>query len=321
MRLARIRLATIALLALCAPAADAQTDDVPPVVDPLRSQALADQPLFYLATNVALGMVSSTITAWIRDKPVKPAVLGGAMGGAVTWMGMRLLGTEQRALAFVGLQTSAVGASITRNAGNGIGLLDELTFTPFPLYITVRPRATESRVSVRVSAAALVAAASFLSASRWDLEPDWGETLAAGVLVLRSPRLWEPPTTGQPAGCSMDTICDGALLGRQWSGVLFYTAGQGPSVSRQILTHELVHVAQFSREAITYAVPASDAVLSLFGDPGRAVSRYLVLDWFTPVRFGNRVLGSIDDGSTYLELEADAMRGALGQCERAGHHC
>lgn len=321
MSLSRSVFAALAALTLCIRPALAQSDDDPQISESGGGAGLVHQHLFYVATNTALGMIGSALTAWVKGNPIDRALFGGAVGGAVTWTGMRVLGTEKRELAFVGLQTASLGASIARNAGNGIGLLDELTFTPYPLYVTFRPNDPDARFSVRLSAGAVVATAWFLSESEWDLEPDWTKSMWAGVLVLRSPKAWEPLANGTTFSCPTDKPCVGGLLGRQASGVVFYTAGQGAAVARQVLTHELEHVAQFSRESIPYAVPVSDAMLSLFGEGGQALSRYVVLDWFTPLGFGNEIVGRLGDGRTYLELEADAMRGALRLCERPGQSC
>jgi hypothetical protein len=70
-----------------------------------------------------------------------------------------------------------------------------------------------------------------------------------------------------------------------FGGVAFATRGEA------CLSHEFGHVAQDIRDAVLFAVPASDYLLDHAGAPGRWLGRYLVLDAALPLMLVNSAAG------------------------------
>ena len=215
--------------------------------------------------------------------------------------GMELIGTESRAARFAGLQLTAVGASVAREADAGGSLLSDVTLPIYPFYVRVQPQAAHP-VTARLSA---MSAARLLTVMTSASRPrvDWRETLVTGAPVLRSPQ-WRLPSSSCPPPCA-------GSFAQHNAGLVIYSASAGTDYDLQrTLAHESVHLAQQTRDAVLAAIPASDAALERFGPGGRTLSRFLVLDVVMPLRF-------IDEGelrmrggprrSSWYETEARAF--------------
>jgi hypothetical protein len=241
----------------------------------------------YLALNVAIGATASIARAVVSGAPIRSAVAKGMLGGSMMSAGMQLIGTESPAARFAGLQLTAVGASVTRNADNGTPVFSDVTLPLYPFYVRVQPGGPRP-VTARLSTLSTIRLVSVLAGSNRP-SIDWSSTLTTGAVVLRSPR-WRLPS----ASCT--AVCEGSFAQHN-AGVIVYSASAGTDYDlRRTLAHESVHLAQQTRDAVLHAVPASDAALSRLGSPGRAIARFLVVDVMLPLRF-------IDEG----ELR---MRGA-----------
>ena len=239
----------------------------------------------YLALNVAIGATASIARAVVSGAPLRSTVAKGMLGGSMMSAGMQLIGTESPAARFAGLQLTSVGASVTRNADSGAPVFSDLTLAVYPFYVRVQPGAPRP-VTARLSALSTIRLVSVLAGSaRPDV--DWGSTLTTGAPVLRSAR-WR-----LASGCGS---CEGSFAEHN-AGVIVYSASAGTDYDlRRTLAHESLHLAQQTRDAVLHAVSASDAALVRLGTPGRALSRFVVVDVMLPLRF-------IDEG----ELR---MRGA-----------
>lgn len=238
----------------------------------------------YLALNVAIGATASTARAIITGSPIRAALAKGLLGGSLMSGGMELLGTESPSVRFAGLQLTAVGASITRNADTNARLLSDITLPLYPFYVRLRP-GTPTPITARISVVTVARLASLMAESnrpRWD----WSTTLATGAPVLRSPR-WRLPSVSCPPPCE-------GSFAQQNAGVIVYSASAGTDYDlRRTLAHESVHLAQQTRDALLDAIPASDLALGRMGDTGRWVSRFFVLDVLLPLRF-------IDEGEVRM---------------------
>src|SRR5262245_46054578 len=95
------------------------------------SRLLSDQPAFYLAVNSAIGGLSAAVRAWVHHRPVREAFVTGLSGGAITYTGMRLVGASTP-LRLPGLLLTGLGASVSRNAADGVQALSHITL-PAPL--------------------------------------------------------------------------------------------------------------------------------------------------------------------------------------------
>src|SRR3954466_11013640 len=81
----------------------------------------------YLALNVAIGTTASIARAVVSGRPLRTALVNGLFGGSLMGTGMELVGTESPPARFAGLQLTAVGASVARNAANGTPILSDIT--------------------------------------------------------------------------------------------------------------------------------------------------------------------------------------------------
>ena len=255
----------------------------------------------FLALNVAIGATASVARALATGTPVRVALAKGLLGGSLMSSGMELVGTESRAARFAGLQLTAVGASVARNADARAPLLSDVTLPIYPFYIRVQPQAARpvtARLSV-MSAARLASVMTGASRAR----VDWSETLATGAPVLRSPK-WRLPSSSCPLPC------EGAFAQHN-AGVVVYSASAGTDYDlERSLAHESLHLAQQTRDAVLDAIPMSDAALGRLGSGGRLLSRFLVVDVVMPLR-------AIDEGelrmrggprrSSWYETEARAF--------------
>jgi hypothetical protein len=254
----------------------------------------------YLALNVAIGATASVARAVASGTPVRVALAKGLLGGSLMSGGMELIGTESRSARFAGLQLTAVGASVARNADARAPLWSDITLPLYPFYVRVRPQASRP-VTARLSVMSAARLASVMtSGSRPRV--DWRETFATGAPVLSSPR-WRLPSSSCPAPC------EGAFAQHN-AGVVVYSASAGTDYDlRRSLAHESLHLAQQTRDAVLDAIPMSDAALGRLGSGGRSLSRFLVLDVLMPLRV-------IDEGelrmrggprrSSWYETEARA---------------
>jgi hypothetical protein len=255
----------------------------------------------FLALNVAIGATASVARAVASGSPVRVAIAKGLLGGSLMSAGMELIGTESRAARFAGLQLTAVGASVARNADARAPLLSDVTLPIYPFYVRVRPQAPHpvtARLSV-MSAARL--ATVMTSGSRPRV--DWRETLATGAPILSSPK-WRLLSSSCPLPC-------GGSFAQHNAGLVIYSASAGTDYDLQrTLAHESVHLAQQTRDAVLDAIPESDAALARLGPTGRSLSRFLVFDMLMPLRL-------IDEGelrmrggprrSSWYETEARAF--------------
>ena len=241
----------------------------------------------YLALNVAIGATASLARAMVSGAPIRSTVAKGVLGGSLMSAGMELIGTESPAARFAGLQLTAVGASVARNADDGKPIFSDITLPLYPFYVRVQPGASRP-VTARLSAMSTARLATVLTGRRHP-RIDWGATMITGAPVLRSPK-WRLPST------SCAAPCEGSFAEHN-AGVIVYSASAGTDFDlRRSLAHESLHLAQQTRDALLNAIPASDAGLARLGTPGRVLSRFLVLDMLLPLRL-------IDEG----ELR---MRGA-----------
>lgn len=242
----------------------------------------------YLALNVVIGTTASVARSMVSGTPLRQALVKGLVGGSMMSAGMQLVGMDSPATRFAGLQLTAVGASVSRNVDAGTPALADITLPVYPFYVRVRPGAS-SPVTARLSAMSTARLVSVL-ASKDRPSMDWGQTLASGAPVLRSP-LWRLPSSTCPAPCE-------GSYAQHSSGVIVYSASAGTDYDlRRTLAHESIHLAQQTRDALLNAIPVSDAMLERGGPVGRGVSRFFVMDVLMPLRF-------IDEGEA-------RMRGAV----------
>jgi hypothetical protein len=287
------------------------------IVQPAHAQErMVDRSGFYLGLNMLIGGVSAFTHSFLTPAHRDPgrAFLEGALGGAVTYGGQRLVGTGVPVLRLPGVQIAAVGSNMARNAGRGAELFSDLTLPFYPFYLRVRPGGDDV-LSVRLSAFALATLGlAALDASRMQASLDWKESLLTGAPVFRSTSSYIYPFGGAPPmQCLHGDGCTGAAAGMHRNGISWYTTGgRTPEASRRILTHEVIHLTQVHRDAILHAIPMSDAALARVGGPIGGLARFLVFDAYLPLTGLNQLLAtalpqSAGEPLRLYELEAHAL--------------
>ena len=255
----------------------------------------------FLALNVAIGTTASIARAVVTGRPMRAAIVKGLVGGSLMSTGMELVGTESPATRFAGLQLTAVGASVARNADNGARLLSDVTLPIYPLYVRVRP-GTATPITARLSVMSTARLASLLSGGHRP-SVDWSATMATGAPVLRSPR-WRLPSQSCPLPCE-------GSFAQHNAGVIVYSASAGTDYDlRRTLAHESLHLAQQTRDALLGGIPASDAALARLGVGGRTISRFFVVDLLMPLRAvdeGEARMRGAPRRSSWYETEARAF--------------
>lgn len=255
----------------------------------------------FLALNVAIGAAASIARAVVSGAPIRTTLAKGLVGGSLMSTGMELIGTESPATRFAGLQLTAIGASVVRNADSGSPWLSDVTLPVYPFYIRVRP-GTSSPITARLSATSALRLATVMASGRRP-RVDWSATLATGAPVLRSSR-WRLPSQSCPVPCE-------GSFAQHNAGVIVYSASAGTDYDlRRTLAHESLHLAQHTRDAVLDAIPASDGALMRLGVTGRLLSRFLVVDLLMPLRLVDegeaRIRGARRRDSWY-ETEARAF--------------
>lgn len=258
-------------------------------------------PPTVVGLNVALGAGVAGVHAWHDGRPVRAAVMRGALGGAVMAGGFAVSSWSADIARIASAQVVAIGASMARNAGRGAPTLGSLTFPLSPLLVE-RWQDSTGRGSwrVRVSAGALVGLAE-RGAAHQGMQVDWAATGTTGALVFRT----RDPAFTVGVNCPIGVACSRA--GNANLGTIAYATGRTPAERQATLTHEAVHVAQRSRDLILLGAPLGDWLASR-GRPIRRVSRWLVLDGLMPLDLVDQASGWRWSGyQSWYEREARAV--------------
>lgn len=255
--------------------------------------------------NVGIGATTAAVRAWRGHRPIVAALWRGAFGGGVMGGGFALGQTQVRARRLLSVQTVAIGASMTSNAGAGRRLLSQVTLPFSPLVVEIRrpPTAGGVRARVRLSAAALTGVAVRL-ASPASMRVDWHQTVASGGIVFRS----ASPAYLRGGACPAEAEC--VRAGDQLLGTIAYsTRARDDHAIRATLSHEQMHVAQHARDLVLFGIPAGDALLGRSGRAGRAIRSVITLDYMLPLSAVSLTTGEANgtQHSAWFEVEARAF--------------
>jgi len=212
------------------------------------------------AVNIALGGVTAGTTLAIRGASFREVLSGlaqGAAGGAAVYGGKALVGADvgriyDGPVAFTGRAVAAAGASVTRNAGAGIGPLDHIVLPVGPTRLHVRrtePPGQRVHMSVDLVAIAGLGA---MVLTYDDLRLDVGSTLWSGAPTFR--------TTSAPRETWRGQHLAGAIVVRQ--STFDHTGGSlWTGEERVTLAHERVHLIQYDQAFIQWSDPVERALL------------------------------------------------------------
>lgn len=217
------------------------------------------------SVNVAIGGVIAAVRARVGQRPVWPAFLGGAAGGAVAYGGKRLIGTRTPIAGIVGRQTSAIGAAMVNNAAEGRPLFTPLVFPIGPVRLYVRDRSSSgepARTHAKIDLAGALATIYYAAQPGAKLDPVL--TLAASAPVF----------VGNPPG-------EGLHIASHSAGVIAIDPDLGGPGRRRSVAHELIHASQYDFAFITMSAPAEKIVLGSH-PTGRWLHKYFDLSLNAP---------------------------------------
>ncbi|HSM61279.1 MAG TPA: hypothetical protein VK849_10800 [Longimicrobiales bacterium] len=214
--------------------------------------------LNFLAANALLGGLTAGISSRLRGGSFSEAFARGALGGGVTYLGKRTAAARFDGAGLLGREVGAVGASIVRNAGLGIPVLDTLVLPLGPLRAFV-PTGEPARARVRVDANDVAWLVSALAHDRLTL--DWGESASAGAPVFRA---------------SGWLRARGDTASGQHSAGLVLVSDLPPVEVDDVLAHERAHLLQTDFFEIAVAYPLEDALGRWMGLDESPVLRAIV---------------------------------------------
>jgi len=248
-----------------------------PIAAQERIGPLPDRSATYWAIDVGAAVSSALLQSHGTEHRVLRVLAAGLAGGTLIYAGQRVIGSHDPRLRLPGLQLAAVGASISGNIARGRRPWSDLTLPLFPFYLRVR---TEPAVSVRVRLSTMAVVSGIRMAATYHQAPDLLRSLESGAPVFAVPR--ERLQCCEYSGGS----CTVELAGQHVFGAVAYATD-----GHACLCHEFGHVAQDIRDAVLFAVPLSDLLLSRTGSVGRWLDRYLVLDGALPLMLLNNTVG------------------------------
>lgn len=214
-----------------------------------------------LGANSLLSGVSAGLMQHLRGGSFQDGFTRGAMGGALIYTGKRIAVERFDGAGFIGREVGAVGASVVRNAADGIGSFERVVLPvgPVRLYVSTTDR---FRVQPRID----VSAAAWLTYAV--LEPElklhWGDSFSAGTPVFRTENKMIVQGASNP-----DETNDSRFqaLGVAPSGLIFrsYIPAYGNKVLDRTFAHERVHVLQSDQIFLTLTDPGEDWLLNKSG--------------------------------------------------------
>ena len=196
------------------------------------------------SANALIGGLTAGVRQAVKGESFGDAFVRGALGGAVTYGGKRLAVERFTGAGVLGRQVAAVGNSVARNAGDGIGMIDQLRLPLGPLWFVVdtrrdAPRRVQPRIDVMTTAYTIYGIV------EENLELDFGTSLETGTPVFR---------TNNRLIIDDDSI---EIGGSALAGTLYLADIRvwSEELRRETLAHELTHVLQ------------SDQIFTLISDP------------------------------------------------------
>ena len=183
------------------------------------------QEMAIAGANALLGGVAAAASRIVRGEPVWDGFWKGAVGGGVTYAGKRVAVERFYGAGLVGRQLASVGGSMTRNAGAGRGLLDEVALPVGPVRLYV----SAGGVVPRVDLPTLIAAGAFVAT--YDARLDAAASFSAGALVFRGAT---------------------PLPGLTGAGAMTVWADMPPSEGPRLMAHERIHILQYDQMLLAW---------------------------------------------------------------------
>jgi len=200
-----------------------------------------------LSANALLaGLTAGVVQRW-RGGSFEEAFARGALGGAGIYAGKRIAVEDFAGAGLIGREVAAVGASVARNALDGLPPLERLILPLGPVRLHFR---RGHRPSARLDAIALGWIA--WAVAERELDFDMGESLSAGAPVFR--------TRGSILSFGDDSV-HAAGVTAAGVVVLSRVPGFGDAFERRSSAHERVHVIQQDQLFTLWVDPAEEWAL------------------------------------------------------------
>lgn len=242
-----------------------------------------------ISGNALLGGLTSGIIQELRGGSFADGFTRGALGGTVIYAGKRVAAERYFGAGLLGREVAAVGASIVRNASDGVGTLDRLYL---PAGFT-RVYWDRTRGSVRVKLDVASAAYLVYGVIEKDLSFDGGKSISAGTAVFNTDNEVIVYGDGEQHAAGVSN-----------AGMIFRAnvPGWGEDFLDRAFAHERIHVLQDDQLFITLNDHLDDWLFEKSGAL-RPAGRYIDLNGVTP--FLKLIAGAIPKhGDRPWELEA-----------------
>jgi hypothetical protein len=295
--------ALVTVLAAAAPAAvpahvAAQMPAPPPLHEP---QAIVSDHAAVLAVNVALAGLTAGVRQWRSGGSFVDGLWRGSLGGAGTYAGKLIVSVDAPGSGLAGRAVAAAGASVSRNAADGVPMFHRLVIPVGFVRMHWEPAARSLRTSIDVTGAGAVVG-SYLAGVGASL--DMRRTLSSGAPVFMA-REWES---------------DWGWHARHVAGTIVLR-GDSPDDLRhdrfiaRALAHEQVHVIQYDQAWILWSEPVERRVLEALG-ASPLLARSMDLSLHAGVILGLNALIPYD--ARPWEREADIISGTDRQTYPTG---
>ena len=199
------------------------------------------------SANMLLSGISAGLTQELKGGSFRDGFTRGAFGGAAIYAGKRIAAEGFYGAGLLGRQVAAVGASVVRNAGDGIGTFDRLVLPAGVVHLYVI-RGDAMRITAKIDALAL--GWTIYGFAEPQLDFDAGKSISFGA----------------PTFATDNHIIDigGAHAGGiVKTGVVFLSDVRpwGQDFLQRAQAHERVHVLQMDQIFLTLNDPHDDRLL------------------------------------------------------------
>jgi hypothetical protein len=254
-----------------------------------------------LGANVAIGGLTAGIRQWRSDGSFLDGFWRGGLGGVGTFSGKMMAASDFPAAGLAGRAVAGVGASVSRNAADGVPAFHRLVLPVGPVRLHWQPSAGALHASLDGGGFAALAG-SYVSGLGASLDLERSLSSGAPVLLARN---WEHGW-GWQARQVAGTIL---LRGDSYFGV------EHDRFMALALAHERVHVLQYDQVYILWSEPLERRALRALGAPPFLV-RSLDLSLHSVVVLGLNAV--ISYHARPWEFEADVLSGTARYSPPAG---
>lgn len=242
-----------------------------------------------LSANAVLGGITAGIIQELRGGSFKDGFTRGALGGAIIYSGKRIAAERFDGAGLLGREVAAVGASVVRNASDGIGSFDRVILPAAFARIYWNRVQHSVWVKLDVATAGYVVYAVLEDQLTFEL----GKSLSSGTPVFRTDNKLITYGTGEQHAAGVSRA--GIVLRAE-------VPGWGDEFLDRAFAHERVHVLQDDQLFITLNDHLDDWALAKIG-AGR-VSRHIDLNVSTEAL---RLLGSMIPNHADRPWEMEAI--------------